>query len=162
MPVTGLPFTEARSRLSHGAVVRADRLTGLIGILSGRQRSELVDFMTDRHVSAKAADVGCLQYGVAWQLALNGQVELLDVRPGGVGGNGDHAQRKLEPASTGLVIADEVVLVRRLHHRRGAFEGFGVAFVAIGVLEEDAVAAADGELSIAEDVVCETRYAARD
>ena len=56
------------------------------------------------------------------------------------------------PASADIGVADNDILSRVLHQRRRAFEEFGVGFAAVGVFEEDAVAAANGGLAVAEGI----------
>ena len=73
-----------------------------------------------------------------------------------MGWDGDHAQREIQPGAAGVLVSDVVVLVGSLHHRRRSLQELGVALVAVGVFEEDAVAAAHRELAVAKDVIGET------
>src|ERR1700722_1851192 len=102
---------------------------------------------------ANAADVGYLQYRVAGQLPLDSQVILLNVRPDSVGWDCEHTQRELYPAYARAGVTGEVVLIRGLYDWSGTLQRLGVALIPIGVLEEDAIAAAHGKLPVAEDVV---------
>src|SRR5271165_5441326 len=101
---------------------------------------------------AKAPDIRDLQYGAAWQLTLHRQIVLLHIGPNGVGGDREQAEGKLKPTATNLAIPREIELIGRLHHWRGAFQYLGVALVAVRMLEEDAVAAANGGLAVSEEI----------
>src|ERR1700722_8321438 len=107
-------------------------------------------------MDSQAADITNLHDHVTRQLPLNREIVLLDIRPNSMGRNGNHAKGKIQPGATGILISDVVVLVRGLHYRCRALEELGVALVAVGVLEEDAVAAAHGQFAIAKHVIGET------
>src|ERR1700678_4316721 len=107
-------------------------------------------------MDSQTANITDLHDHVTRQLPLDREIVLLDIRPDRMGRNSNHAEGKTQPGAAGILISDVVVLVRSLHHRRRALQEFGVALVAIGVLEEDAVAAAYRQLAIAKDIIGET------
>ena len=57
---------------------------------------------------SQAANIGDLQHGVAGQFPLHSEIELLDVGPDGMGGNGEQAQRELQPCSADLVVGSKL------------------------------------------------------
>src|SRR5579884_2794554 len=88
---------------------------------------------------------------------------LLHIGPYGLGGDRDVGEREAEQAAlpgayirvTGLRGIGEG-LGLRLYQWSGTFEGFAVGFVAVGVLVENAVAAADSGFAVAEYIESET------
>src|SRR5271169_176563 len=108
---------------------------------------------------SQAPNIGHLRNDVAWQFPLHSEIVLLNVGPGGMCGNSNQAQREFQSRSTDLVVGSKVKLVWSLHHRRRTLQRFSVALIAVRVLEENAVSAANRELPIAEDIVrkAETR-----
>src|SRR4029077_21262474 len=63
---------------------------------------------------------------------------------------GDGVDREREQqAAADVAVAGHVELRGGQNHRRGAFQGLGGAIVTVGVLEKEAVAAANGQLTIA-------------
>src|SRR5271156_2302913 len=107
-------------------------------------------------MDSQAADITDLHDHVTRQLPLDREIVLLDIRPDGMGRDRDHAQGKSQPGTAGILISDVVVLVRSLHHRRCALQELGVALVAVGVLEEDAIASAYRQFAITKDVISKT------
>src|SRR5947209_19329840 len=97
-----------------------------------------------------AAHVRGREHSVLEYLVLDVQMPLLHVRPDSFGRNRDHSQRELQTSAADLVVANDIKLCRSLDQRRRAFQRLNVPFVAVGVLEEDAVAAAQSRLAIAE------------
>src|SRR6267142_4807680 len=86
------------------------------------------------------------------QFLLYVQVPLLDVRPDSLVRDGNDGKRKevyQSSPSADILVTGDVRLRRRKHEWRGALQRFAVAFVAVGVLVEDPVAAADGHLAVA-------------
>ena len=82
------------------------------------------------------------------KFSLGVEMPLLDVRPNGFVGNGINSQgEKQSPAD--ISIASDVKLLGGQHERRGTFQGFCIALVAVGVLEKDAVPAANSHLAVA-------------
>src|SRR5271170_3539736 len=104
-------------------------------------------------MSSETAYIRYLQYCVAWQLSLDREVELLHVRPHGVGWNGEHLQGELHRGSAGDVVAGKVVLIRGLYQWSRTLQGLGVAFIAVGVFEVDPKATADRKFPVAKDVI---------
>src|SRR5579884_2035061 len=100
-------------------------------------------------MSALAAHVRHGSNDVAGQFLLDAQIPLLQVRPNGLFGNRGHRQRKEQASAADVRVAGDVELLRRQNERRRSFERFGIAFVSIGVLKEDAITAADGHLAVA-------------
>src|SRR6266404_2516140 len=82
---------------------------------------------------------------------LHVEVPLLHVWPNGFVRNGVHAQREKRNRSAGAAnvrIASNLKLRCVEGEGSGTFEGLRVAFVAIGVLEKDTVAASNGHLAV--------------
>src|SRR5258705_13015876 len=109
-----------------------------------------------------AAHIGSGENQVARQFALDAEIPLLHVRPHGLGGNRSEGLRK-EQTSSGAnagIICD-VVLRGNEDERRGTLERLGIAFVAVGVLEEYSVSTSDGHLAVALRIECETDAGSR-
>src|SRR5581483_7687030 len=87
-------------------------------------------------------------------LVLQVEVELLDVRPIQLRRVGRDARGAGETSAADVRVSDDVVLRGRQDSWRLTLES-GDSFVAVQVLPEDAVAAPDGPLTIAEQVVGE-------
>src|SRR5258706_7672623 len=100
---------------------------------------------------AFASYIGRCEHYVAGHLSLHIEMPLLYVRPDGFIRNGGHAQREKWNRSA---CASDVRIARHFKLRcvegegSRTFEGFGFAFVAVGVLEENAVAAPNGHLAV--------------
>src|SRR6266404_8728992 len=100
---------------------------------------------------AFASYIGRCEHYVAGHLSLHIEMPLLYVRPDGFIRNGGHAQREKWNRSA---CASDVRIARHFKLRcvegegSRTFEGFGVAFVAVGVLEENTVAAPNGHLAV--------------
>src|SRR5690348_6228329 len=99
-----------------------------------------------------AAHIRRGEHSVFEYLMLDVEVPLLHVWPDRLRRNGDYSQRELQTAAADLVVTDDVKLRRSLNQRWSAFKRLDVAFVSICVLEEDAVAAAQRRLTVAEHI----------
>src|SRR2546421_5044124 len=110
-----------------------------------------------------ASDVSGRQHKVVRQFFLDVQVPLLNVRPNGFVRNGNNRKWKewnrstirtdarvaaIRPSGASVKPHSDVGLRRGKNERWGAFQRFGVAFVAVGMFVEDTVAAADGHLAV--------------
>src|SRR5438876_362339 len=115
-------------------------------------------------MSTFAADVGSRHHKVVRQLFLDVQVPLLNIRPNSLVRNGNNRKWKewncstirtdarvaaIRPRGASVKPHSDVGLRRGKNQGRGAFQRFGVAFIAVRVLIEDPVAAADGHFAIA-------------
>ena len=103
-----------------------------------------------------AADIRHGHYGAGHDLTLHIEIPLLHVRPDSLSWNGIHTERKCNSTPTDIGVADDVVLRGVEHQRRAALQRFRVAFVAIGVFEEDSVSATNCSFAVAEGIVRET------
>src|ERR1700733_1705478 len=142
------------------AIVRVQWNTRGVGILASRSGEQLVEIALIGEISAFAADVSKGADGVLEELVLNGDIPLLGVGPDGFVGNGSDGQGEGEwrtacisqarvagrLSATG---AGDIGLARSEDERSAAFQAFRVGFVAVAVVEENAVAAANGGLAIA-------------
>src|SRR5580700_11868336 len=77
---------------------------------------------------------------------------LLDVGPLRAIRNRNVRQREQQPLPANIGVAHHVVLRGLLYQGRSSFEILGIAFHAVGVLEEDSVAGAHCHSSIAERI----------
>src|SRR5207249_6485762 len=98
-----------------------------------------------------ASDIRGGQHKVVGQFLLDAQVPLLNVGPNGLVGNGNDRKGKewncsaictdacvaaIRPSGASVESHSDVGLGRGKNEGRGAFQGFGVTFVAVGVLVE--------------------------
>src|SRR5579859_4663036 len=106
-----------------------------------------------------AADIRHRENDARRQFMLDIEVPLLHVRPHSLAGNGERIQgEQRSSADAGIATGRSgaacwtccanIRLRRSEDQRRGAFEGLGVAFVAVSVFEEDAVTAANRGLAV--------------
>src|SRR6267154_397729 len=130
------------------AVILCNRLAGSERIVRSWNRKELVHVALLRKVCTFAADVRHGRDDVARKFLLDVEVPLLDVRPNHFVRDGADGKRE-ENASADPTVTADVELRSIERKRRGAFERFGVGFVAVRVLEEDAVTTANGHFSVA-------------
>jgi len=112
-------------------------------------------------VRAFAADVGNREKDIAGQFMLYAQVPLLHVGPLDSVRDGDGSERAGRPggslASSNTWVPTWNVAdgsVRR-EGRCALLEKFGVGFVAVHVLEEDAISPADGPFAVTDGIVGE-------
>src|SRR5882757_1623755 len=130
------------------AVILCNRLAGSERIVRSWNGKELVHVALLRKVCTFAADVRHGRDDVARKFLLDVEVPLLDVRPNHFVRDGADGKRE-ENASADPTVTADVELRSIERKRRGAFERFGVGFVAVRVLEEDAVTTANGHFSVA-------------
>src|SRR5205823_11208423 len=131
------------------ANIVGDRLSRLERVLRCRNRMKLVEIALEREVRSVAAGIRERADGAGQEFMFDIEVPLLHVRPDRLRRNRVNAQRKIEALPAGVGVSDDVVLIRRDHQRRGTFQRFRIAFVAIRVLVEDSVGGSDRSLTIA-------------
>src|SRR5882724_18452 len=135
------------------AVIRPNRLAGLIWVLGKRQWDNLIEVDASTQVGALTAHVSDTRDKVLRQLVLHVQVPLLNVRPTCLGGNCVKAQWKRQDSSTAaaadVVIPDDIRLRRIQDKWRRCLERFDVLLVAIPMFEKDAIPTSDRPFSIA-------------
>src|SRR5882762_4539021 len=91
--------------------------------------------------------------GITNDLMLHIEVPLLHVRPDRLGGNGHHSQWELRVGGSARArVARNIDLLYGGGQRRRVFQRFRVAFVAVGVLVEDTVAATNRPLPVAKGI----------
>ena len=116
----------------------------------------MIDITLQREMRAFAAHIGHGHDRFLHDLALDVDIPLLHIRPDGLRRNRRDAQRKRHAGAADVGVTGDVVLRRAQHQGRAAFQRLRVSFVAVGVLVEYAIAAANGRFAIAERVEGET------
>src|SRR3981189_2749389 len=113
-------------------------------------------------MGAFAADVTNGQEHIAREFVLYAEVPLLHVRPEDFVWDGNGRQRAGWPS--GPLVARDVGITRDVvngavsgQRRRALLQEFGVGFVAIHVLEEDAITATDGPFAVTEGIIGKTQ-----
>src|SRR5262249_14123283 len=136
-------------------------IVGDIGVIAGGNGRQLVQVKLTRQVGALASHVSHGEKNVLWELVLDAEIPLLHVRPLHMVWNGDGAKgagKCSRPAGA----ANRIIprgLTNDSVHRQGSgakLQRLRVGFVAVHVLEEDAVTSANGPLAIAEGVIGKT------
>ena len=127
------------------------------GVLAHRQSQPLVELTLDCQVGSFAANICDVGHEIIGQFVLNAEAPLLSVGPDGFIGNGSDRQGEGHRRTAGIshasvtsglaaTCAGDIRLAGREDERRAAFEAFGVGFIAVAVVEENAVAAANHDL----------------
>src|SRR6266849_4564503 len=93
---------------------------------------------------------------VSYDFVLQIQVPLLYVWPYSFGRNCCHTERELSLRLATSRVAGYIVPLRSVRQRRRILQRLGVALITVGVLEEDAVPAADCSLAISPWVIRKT------
>jgi hypothetical protein len=112
-----------------------------------------------------AAHIRQRRHSVLAHIVLNVEVPLLHVGPGRFARNRDKRQRSsagAEECGSQIGIARDVYDATGLGVDVVGLERLGIGFIAVGVLEEDAVASAYGPLPVTEADQTQNRYGARD
>src|SRR5580704_12480200 len=142
------------------AVVGIQWHAGGVGILASGSGKQLVEIALIGEIGAFAADISKGADGVLEELMLDADIPLLGVGPDGSVGNGSDRQgegqrrsARISQASVTRCLsatgAGDIGLAGSEDKWRTAFEAFRIGFVAIAVIEENAVTAANGSLAIA-------------
>src|SRR5262249_31786220 len=118
-------------------------------------REQLIAVAEQCEVRTLATHIRHRRNDVTRNFLLHAEVPLLHIGPDGLVGNGVHRERE-QQAAADAAIAVHVELRSGQYRWWRAFQRLGVAFVAVGMLEEDAVAAADGHLAVALGIPRET------
>src|ERR1700733_2705358 len=142
------------------AIVRVQWNARGVGILASGSGKQLVEIALIGEIGAFAADISKGADGVLEELMLDADIPLLGVGPDGSVGNGSDRQgegqrrsARISQASVTRCLsatgAGDIGLAGSEDEWRTAFEAFRIGFVAIAVIEENAVTAANGGLAIA-------------
>src|SRR5579872_992492 len=142
-----------------GAVRSADLLTRSIRIGGCGRRLQLVQVELTPQERSFAAHIGNRHNRMTAQFMLDIEVPLLHARPDDPLRNRVEAEWERWSGRTAadVVKASDIILRLRLQQRRGlTFHAFCIGFVAVTVLEEDAIAATNGSLPVAERIIGKT------